>query len=110
VAYFECLHELKLIVDLIQEGGIGWMNYSISDTAEYGEYTRGPRIITEETKNEMKNILAEIRSGQFAKEYLLENRVGRPVFSSARRAMSEHPIEIVGERLRAMMPWLKKKE
>ncbi|HOW28050.1 MAG TPA: ketol-acid reductoisomerase [Elusimicrobiota bacterium] len=110
VAYFECLHELKLIVDLVQEGGIGWMNYSISDTAEYGEYTRGPRLVTEQTKLQMKKNLEEVQSGQFAKEYLLENLVGRPVFNSARKAMSEHSIEIVGERLRSMMPWLRKKE
>ena len=110
IAYFECLHELKLITDLIQEGGISWMNFSISDTAEYGEYTRGPRIIREETKKEMKKILKEIQSGQFAKEYLLENRVGKPVFYSTRKALAEHPIEKVGERLRSMMPWLKKKE
>lgn len=110
IAYFECLHELKLITDMIQEGGISWMNYSISDTAEYGEYTRGPRLITEETKAEMKKILSEIRSGQFAKEYLLENKVGKPVFNSARKNLQNHPIEKVGEKLRAMMPWLKKRE
>ncbi|MBI1979766.1 MAG: ketol-acid reductoisomerase [Elusimicrobia bacterium] len=110
IAYFECLHELKLITDLIQEGGISWMNYSISDTAEYGEYSRGPRIITEETKKEMKKILGEIRSGEFAREYLLENKVGRPVFNSARRNLQAHLIEKVGADLRAMMPWLKKKE
>lgn len=110
VAYFECLHELKLITDMIQEGGISWMNYSISDTAEYGEYTRGPRLITEQTKAEMKKILSEIRSGQFAKEYLLENKVGKPVFNSARKNLQNHPIEKVGEKLRAMMPWLRKKE
>lgn len=109
IAYFECLHELKLIVDLIQEGGIGWMNYSISDTAEYGEYSRGPRIVTEETKIEMKKILAAVRSGEFAKEYLLENRIGRPVFNSYRKHMADHQIEKVGAKLRAMMPWLKKK-
>src|SRR6267142_1840418 len=85
IAYFECLHELKLITDLIHEGGISWMNYSISDTAEYGEYTRGPRIITEETKKEMKKILSEIKSGAFAKEYILENRSGRPMFNSLRK-------------------------
>ncbi len=110
VAYFECLHELKLITDMIQEGGISWMNYSISDTAEYGEYTRGPRLITAETKAQMKRNLEEVRNGTFAKEYLLENQVGRPVFNSARKAMAAHPIEQVGEKLRAMMPWLKKKE
>ena len=96
--------------DLIQEGGISWMNYSISDTAEYGEYSRGPRIITEETKKEMKKILSEIQSGQFAKEYLLENKAGRPMFHALRRATAEHPIEKVGEKLRSMMSWLKKKE
>ena len=109
IAYFECLHELKLITDLIQEGGISWMNYSISDTAEYGEYTRGPRIVTEETKKEMKKILGEIQCGEFAKEYLLENRVGRPVFNSYRKKLKEHPIEKVGAQLRSMMPWLKRK-
>jgi ketol-acid reductoisomerase len=110
IAYFECLHELKLIVDLIQEGGIGWMNHSISDTAEYGEYTRGPRVINEGTKQEMRRILEEIKSGQWAKEYLEENRSGRPHFTRFRNAMAEHPIEKVGERLRSMMSWLKKKE
>lgn len=110
IAYFECLHELKLITDLIQEGGISWMNYSISDTAEYGEYSRGPRLVNEKTKEEMRKILAEIRSGEFAKEYLLENKVGRPVFNSARKNLENHPIEKVGAKLRAMMPWLKKKE
>lgn len=110
LAYFECLHELKLIVDLVQEGGIGWMNYSISNTAEYGEYSRGPRIVTEETKKEMKKILGEIQSGEFAREYLLENKVGKPVFNSYRKAMSEHLIEKVGAGLRALMPWLKTRE
>lgn len=110
LAYFECLHELKLIVDLIQEGGIGWMNYSISNTAEYGEYSRGGRIITDETKKEMKRVLKEIQSGEFAREYLLENQAGKPVFNSYRQAMEEHPIEKVGAFLRGMMPWLKKKE
>jgi ketol-acid reductoisomerase len=110
VAYFECLHELKLITDMIQEGGISWMNYSISDTAEYGEYSRGPRLVTPETKAQMKRNLEEVRNGMFAREYLLENQVGRPVFNSARKTIAEHPIEKVGERLRSMMPWLKKKE
>jgi ketol-acid reductoisomerase len=110
LAYFECLHELKLIVDLVQEGGIGWMNYSISNTAEYGEYSRGPRVVNCETKKEMKKILGEIQSGEFAREYLLENKVGKPMFNSYRRAMAEHPIEKVGAGLRAMMPWLKKRE
>ena len=110
LAYFECLHELKLIVDLIQEGGIGWMNYSISNTAEYGEYSRGKRVVTDDTKKEMKKILSEIQSGEFAREYLLENKAGKPVFNSYRRAMDEHPIERVGKELRAMMPWLKTRE
>ncbi|RLD17370.1 MAG: ketol-acid reductoisomerase [Caldiserica bacterium] len=108
IAYFECLHELKLIVDLIQAKGISFMNYSISDTAEYGEYSRGGRIITEETKKEMKKILKEIVSGEFAKEWLLENYVGRPVFNQKRKEMQNHPIEKVGKKLREMMPWLKK--
>ncbi len=110
IAYFECLHELKLITDLVQEGGIGWMNHSISDTAEYGEYSRGPRIVTPETKLAMKKVLAEVQSGEFAKEYLLEKRVGQPVMESSRRNLAKHPIEKVGAELRAMMPWLKKKE
>jgi ketol-acid reductoisomerase len=110
LAYFECLHELKLIVDLVQEGGIGWMNHSISNTAEYGEYSRGPRLVTEETKKEMKKILSEIQSGEFAKEFLLENKVGKPVFTSYRRAMADHQIEKVGAALRGMMPWLKTRE
>jgi ketol-acid reductoisomerase len=110
LAYFECLHELKLIVDLVQEGGIGWMNYSISNTAEYGEYSRGPRIVTDDTKQEMKKILGEIQSGAFAREYLMENKVGKPVFNSYRKAMDEHQIEKVGKFLRGMMPWLKARE
>jgi ketol-acid reductoisomerase len=110
VAYFECLHELKLITDLVQEGGIGWMNYSISDTAEYGEYTRGPRLVTAETKAQMKRNLLEVQNGVFAREYLLEKSVGGPVINSHRKAMAAHPIEQVGEKLRAMMPWLRKKE
>ena len=109
IAYFECLHEMKLIIDMIQEGGIGWMNYSISDTAEYGEYTRGKRIVTQKTRKEMKKILDEVRSGEFAREWLLENRIGRPVFNNARREWAKHPIEIVGAKLREMMPWLKKR-
>lgn len=108
VAYFECLHELKLIVDLIQEGGIAGMNISISDTAEYGEYTRGPRIVTEECRQEMRRILGEIHSGVFAREWILENKVGRPVFLAARDHLRTHLIEKVGQRLRSMMPWLKK--
>ncbi len=105
-AYFETLHEVKLIVDLIYEGGIANMRYSISDTAEYGDMTRGPRIVTEETRAEMRRILNEIQSGQFAKEWILENQVGRPVFNALRRQAAEHQIEEVGERLRSMMPWI----
>ena len=108
MAYFECLHELKLIVDLIYEGGISNMRYSISNTAQYGDLTRGPRIVTEETKKEMKKILAEIQSGSFAKEWMLENKANKPVFTALTRRGQEHPIETVGEKLRAMMPWLKK--
>ncbi len=110
IAYFECCHELKLIVDLIYEGGLSRMRYSISDTAEYGDLTRGKRVITQETRQEMKRILGEIQTGQFAKEWLLENRVGRPVFSALRRMEAEHPIEEVGSRLRDMMSWLKKEK
>jgi ketol-acid reductoisomerase len=108
MAYFECLHEVKLIVDLIYEGGISNMRYSISNTAQYGDLTRGPRIITEETKKEMKKILKEIQSGAFAKEWILECKAGKPVFNALTRQGEEHPIEEVGRRLRAMMPWLKK--
>jgi ketol-acid reductoisomerase len=106
-AYFECLHELKLIVDLMYEGGLAWMRHSISDTAEYGDYTRGPRIVTEETKNEMRRILKEIQSGQFAKEFIIENQVGRPVFEKLRVAEKAHPIEEVGTKLRSMMSWIR---
>jgi len=106
-AYFECLHELKLIVDLMYEGGLAWMRHSISDTAEYGDYTRGPRIVTAETKNEMRRILKEIQTGQFAKEFILENQVGRPVFDKFRVAEAQHPIEEVGKRLRDMMSWIR---
>jgi len=109
IAYFECLHELKLIVDLIYEGGISWMRYSISDTAEYGDLMTGKRIITEETRKEMKKVLYEIQSGQFAKNWLLENQVGRPEFNARRRMEAEHPIEVVGKKLRDMMSWIKKK-
>lgn len=108
-AYFECLHELKLIIDLIYEGGISRMRYSISDTAEYGDLTRGPRIITEATKAEMKQILDEIQSGKFATEWVLENQAGRPHFEALRRRGKEHPIESVGAELRKMMPWLREK-
>ncbi len=108
MAYFECLHEVKLIVDLIYEGGISTMRYSISNTAQYGDLTRGPRIITEETKKEMKKILDEVQSGQFAKEWILECRANKPVFNALTRKGEQHPIEEVGAKLRAMMPWLKK--
>ncbi len=108
MAYFECLHELKLIVDLIYEGGISNMRYSISNTAQYGDLTRGPRIITEETKKEMKKILHEIQSGMFAKEWMLENQANKPVFNALTKKGQSHNIEEVGERLRKMMPWLQK--
>ena len=108
MAYFECLHELKLIVDLIYEGGIANMNYSISNNAEYGEYVTGPRIVTEETKKEMKRVLKDIQSGEYAKNFILENRAGAPTLLSRRRIMGEHQIETVGEQLRALMPWIKK--
>lgn len=108
MAYFECLHELKLIVDLIYEGGISNMRYSVSNTAQYGDLTRGPRIITEDTKKEMKKILYEIQSGQFAREWMLENQANKPVFTALTKKGQAHPIEEVGERLRKMMPWLQK--
>lgn len=108
MAYFECLHELKLIVDLIYEGGISNMRYSVSNTAQYGDLTRGPRIITEDTKKEMKKILYEIQSGQFAREWMLENQANKPVFTALTRKGQAHPVEEVGERLRKMMPWLQK--
>jgi len=110
IAYFECLHELKLIVDLIYEGGLGYMRYSISDTAEYGDYTRGPRIVTAETRAEMKKILSEIQSGEFARTWLKENRDGRKKFLAMREASKDQPIEKVGAELRAMMPFLKKRK
>ena len=108
MAYFECLHEVKLIVDLIYEGGIANMNYSISNTAEYGEYVTGPRIVTSETKAEMKRVLEDIQSGKFVRDFMLENAVGQPSFKATRRRASEHEIEEVGARLRAMMPWIGK--
>ncbi|MDQ2693946.1 MAG: ketol-acid reductoisomerase [Pseudomonadota bacterium] len=107
MAYFECLHEVKLIVDLIYEGGIANMRYSISNTAEYGDLTRGPRIITDETRAEMRRILKEIQSGRFAREFILENEAGAPTLKALRRIGRQHPIEEVGERLRGMMPWIK---
>jgi len=109
MAYFECLHEVKLIVDLIYEGGIANMNYSISNTAEYGEYMSGPRIVTAETKAEMKRVLDDIQSGRFARNWMLENKVNQASFKAMRKKMSEHPIEEIGSKLRAMMPWIKEK-
>jgi ketol-acid reductoisomerase len=108
MAYFECLHEVKLIVDLIYEGGIANMRYSISNTAEYGDYTRGPRIITDETKAEMKRILADIQSGRFARDWVAECQAGQPSFKAMRRMGAEHPIEEIGAKLRGMMPWIAK--
>ena len=108
MAYFECLHEVKLIVDLIYEGGIANMNYSISNTAEYGEYATGPRIVTAETKAEMKRVLEDIQAGRFVREFMTENASGQPVLKATRRRLSEHQIEEVGGRLRAMMPWIGK--
>ena len=109
LAYFECLHELKLIVDLIYQGGLSYMRYSVSDTAEYGDYTRGPRVIDDMVKDEMRQILAEVQDGTFAKEWILENQAGRPVYNALKRMDAEHPIELVGAELRKMMPWLKGK-
>jgi ketol-acid reductoisomerase len=108
MAYFECLHELKLIVDLIYEGGIANMNYSISNNAEYGEYVTGPKIVTDATKQAMRQALKDIQTGEYAKSFILENRAGAPTLQSRRRLTAEHPIEQVGEQLRAMMPWIKK--
>ncbi len=108
MAYFECLHEVKLIVDLIYEGGLEYMRYSVSNTCEYGDYTRGPRIITEETRAEMRKILGEIQNGQFAKEWILENQANRPTYNAIKRKEAEHKVEVVGKELRQMMSWLKK--
>ena len=108
MAYFECLHEVKLIVDLIYEGGIANMNYSVSNTAEYGEYVTGPRIITDETRAEMKRVLTDIQTGRFARDWMLENKVNQASFKAIRRRNAAHPIEEVGEKLRAMMPWIAK--
>ena len=108
MAYFECLHELKLIVDLMYEGGIGTMNYSISNNAEYGEYVTGPKVIDERVKNVMREALARIQSGEYAKDFVLENRAGAPTLLSRRRMTAEHPIETVGGKLREMMPWIRK--
>ena len=107
MAYFECLHELKLIVDLIYEGGIANMNYSISNNAEFGEYVTGPKIVNAETKKIMREVLTNIQTGEYAKQFILENRAGAPTLLSRRRLMGEHQIEVVGEKLRAMMPWIK---
>jgi ketol-acid reductoisomerase len=108
IAYFECVHEMKLIVDLIYEGGFSYMRYSISDTAEFGDYMTGKRIITEETRKEMKKVLSEIQSGKFAKEWLLENQVGRPQYNAMKDKEANHLIEKVGKGLREMMAWIKK--
>ena len=110
IAYFECLHELKLIVDLIYEGGLGYMRFSVSDTAEYGDYTRGPRIVNQQTRAEMKKILSEIQSGEFAREWINENKTGRKNFLAMRETARNQPVEVVGKELRAMMPFLKKKK
>jgi ketol-acid reductoisomerase len=110
LAYFECMHELKLIVDLFYQGGLNYMRYSVSNTAEYGDYTRGPRIVTDETRAEMKRILHEIQSGQFAREWILENKAGAPAFKAIRRRERDHPIEQVGSRLRKLMTWINSKE
>jgi len=107
MAYFECVHEVKLIVDLIYEGGIATMNYSVSNTAEYGEYVSGPRVVTDETRAEMKRILNDIQSGKFARDWMLENKVNQTSFKAMRAKCAAHPIEQVGEKLRAMMPWIK---
>ena len=108
MAYFECLHEVKLIVDLIYEGGIANMRYSISNTAEYGDYVTGPRIVTDETKKEMKRVLDDIQSGRFTRDWMLENQAGTPSFKATRSIQAAHPIEEVGEKLRGMMPWIAK--
>lgn len=108
IAYFECLHEMKLIVDLMYEGGMARMRYSISDTAEYGDYVTGPRIVTEETRAEMRRVLAEIQNGTFARNWILENQANRPMFNAKRRLEAQHKIEVVGKELRDMMSWLKK--
>ncbi|MCL6547839.1 MAG: ketol-acid reductoisomerase [Alicyclobacillus sp.] len=108
IAYFECLHEVKLIVDLIYEGGLSYMRYSISDTAQWGDFNAGPRIVTDETRKEMKKLLAEIQNGQFAKGWILENQANRPVFNAINRREQEHPIEVVGRQLREMMPFIQR--
>src|SRR5919202_1989068 len=109
MAYFECLHETKLIVDLMYRGGLSYMRYSVSDTAEFGDYTAGPKIITDEVRQNMRQILLDVQDGVWAKNWLLENQVGRPNFNAMRRRDADHPVEVVGKELRAMMPWLKKR-
>ncbi|MDB4756202.1 MAG: ketol-acid reductoisomerase [Pirellulaceae bacterium] len=110
MAFFECMHELKLIVDLFYQGGLNYMRYSVSNTAEYGDYTRGPRIITDETKKEMKKILHEIQTGEFARQWILENKAGAPGFKAMRRRDRQHPVEEVGRQLRSLMGWIDSKE
>jgi len=110
IAYFECMHELKLLVDLMHEGGMAYMRYSISDTAEYGDYTRGPRVIDDHVRQQMKQVLNNIRTGAFAREWIIENQAGRPSFYALRRQNQEHMIEKIGAELRGMMPWLKKRQ
>src|SRR6184192_3938622 len=110
MAYFECMHELKLIVDLFYQGGLNYMRYSVSNTAEFGDYTRGPRIVTDETRQEMKKILKEIQNGTFAREWILENKAGAPAFKAIRRRERQHPLEEVGRRLRKLMAWINAKE
>jgi ketol-acid reductoisomerase len=110
MAYFECMHELKLIVDLFYQGGLNYMRYSVSNTAEYGDYTRGPRIVTDQTRAEMKKILGEIQSGQFAREWILENKANAPAFKAMRRRERNHPVEVVGRQLRRLMSWINAKE
>ncbi len=110
MAYFECMHEVKLIVDLFYQGGLNYMRYSVSNTAEYGDYTRGPRIVTDETKAEMKRILEEIQSGEFARQWILENKAGAPAFKATRRREREHPVEKIGLELRKLMSWIDEKE
>ena len=110
MAYFECVHEMKLIVDLVYQGGLNYMRYSISNTAEYGDYTRGPRIITDQTKAEMKKILTEIQTGEFARQWILENKANAPAFKAVRRRERNHPLEEVGKRLRKLMAWINAKE
>jgi len=108
IAYFEVMHELKLIVDLLNEGGMEYMRYSVSNTAEYGDYTRGPKVIDEHVRNTMREILADVQNGEFAREWILENMANRPVYNKLKRQGAQHPIEKVGKELRAMMSWLKK--